>query len=107
MVYRPTRSAFAAVLLAIGSLLMLPLASLGQTFRGGINGIVTDPSGAVVPGADVEAVDVATSVSHKTVSSSGGEYSFQDLPLGTYKISVSASGFKSEVISSVPVTAGA
>jgi outer membrane receptor protein involved in Fe transport len=107
MVYRPTRSAFAALLLAIAALLAAPLASLGQTFRGGINGIVTDPSGAVVPGADVEAVDVATSVSHKTVSSSGGEYSFQDLPLGTYKISVSASGFKSEVISSVPVTAGA
>ena len=40
------------------------------------------------------------------VSSSGGEYLFQDLPLGTYTISVTASGFKPEKVDSVPVTAG-
>src|SRR5208282_6930828 len=77
-----------------------------QTFRGGINGTVTDGSGAVVAGAAVEVVDTATEVSHKTVSTSAGEYSFQDLPLGTYKLTVVASGFKSSVVSSVPVTAG-
>lgn len=106
MVHRPTRSVFATWLLAFAVLLALPAAIQAQTFRGGINGAVTDPTGAVVPGATVEAVDTATSVSHKTISSSGGEYSFQDLPLGSYKISVSASGFKPEVVSGVPVTAG-
>jgi len=93
-------------LLAFAALFALPTASLGQTFRGGINGTVTDQSGAVVPGATVEAVDTATSVSHKTITSSAGEYSFQDLPLGAYTVSVLASGFKTENISKVPVTAG-
>jgi hypothetical protein len=84
----------------------LPATSFGQTFRGGINGAVTDQSGAVVPGASVEAVDTATGGAHKTISSSAGEYSFQDLPLGVYTVTVAASGFKSSVISKVPVTAG-
>jgi hypothetical protein len=106
MVYRPTRKVFAAVLLAFGALLVLPATGLGQTFRGGINGTVTDQSGAVVPGAQVEAVDPSTDVSHKTITSTGGEYIFQDLPLGAYKVTVSATGFKSEIVSGVPVTAG-
>jgi outer membrane receptor protein involved in Fe transport len=77
-----------------------------QTFRGGINGTVTDPSGAVVPGAVVEAMNAATGVSYKAVSSSGGEFQFQDLPLGTYVVTVTGAGFKVEKIESVPVSAG-
>jgi len=106
MVYRATRSVFTALLLAIAMLAVLPMTAIGQTFRGGINGTVTDQSGAVVPGAPVEATDTATNSSHKTISSSAGEYSFQDLPLGAYTVAVSASGFKGEKISAVPVTAG-
>jgi len=79
----------------------------GQTFRGGINGTVTDQSGAVVPGVSIEAVDAATGVSHKTVSSSAGGFTFQDLPLGQYQITASASGFQTAKIEKVPVTAGA
>jgi len=106
MKYRATRSVFTALLLTIAVFVALPVTGWGQTFRGGINGSVTDQSGAVVPGAAVEATDVATAVSHKTISSSGGEFSFQDLPLGTYVISVSASGFQTAKVEKVPVTAG-
>jgi len=106
MAYSNTRSVFTALLLAIAVLVVLPATVLGQTFRGGINGSVTDQSGAVVPGASVEATDTATNSAHKTISSSAGEYSFQDLPLGVYTVSVTASGFKSEKISAVPVKAG-
>src|SRR5579863_282644 len=96
------------VLLLVFAVLMAnPMATRAQTFRGGINGAVTDPSGAVVPGATVEAVDAATGVSHKTVTSSAGEYSFQDLPLGAYTVTVNGSGFKPTVVSKVPVSAGA
>ena len=42
----------------------------------------------MVPGATVEAVDAATGVSHKTVTSSAGEYTFQDMPLGAYIVKV-------------------
>ncbi|HEY1983784.1 MAG TPA: TonB-dependent receptor [Terracidiphilus sp.] len=106
MRYRITRSVFAGLLLAIVAVLTMPLAGFGQTFRGGINGAVTDQSGAVVPNAAVEAVDVATGVTHKTVSSSAGEFGFQDLPLGTYTVTAKATGFQSTVVSKVPVTAG-
>ena len=82
MLYRDTRSVFTAILLAIAAIFLVPVDSFGQTFRGGINGVVTDQSGAVVPGATVEAVESATGVSHKTITSSAGEYIFQDMPLG-------------------------
>src|ERR1700679_2792959 len=77
-----------------------------QTFRGGVNGTVTDPSGAVVAAANVDAMNSATGVSYKTVSSSGGEFEFQDLPLGSYVVTVQAGGFKTEKIEKVPVSAG-
>jgi outer membrane receptor protein involved in Fe transport len=77
-----------------------------QTFRGGINGIVTDQSGAVVPAAQVEATDIATGVAHTTITSSGGEFSFQELPLGSYLVTATASGFQKVKVDKVPVTAG-
>jgi outer membrane receptor protein involved in Fe transport len=106
MRYRITRSVFVTLLLALAAVVAVPIAGFGQTFRGGINGTVTDQSGAVVPSAAVEAVDVATGVSHKTISSSAGEFGFQDMPLGTYTVTAKASGFQSTVTSKVPVTAG-
>src|SRR5436309_14864834 len=63
-----------------------------QTFRGAINGTVTDPSGAVVAGANVKATNTNTGIALSTVSTSGGAFSFQDIPLGTYKVAVAAPG---------------
>ena len=68
MIYRHTRSVFIAFLMATALAVALPISSFAQTFRGGINGTVTDESGAVVPGAAVEATDSATGVSHKTIT---------------------------------------
>src|SRR5579859_5928524 len=106
MVHRRTRSVFSAIFMVAALAVALPVSSFAQTFRGGINGTITDQSGAVVSGAAVEAVEVATAVSHKTISSSAGEYTFQDLPLGTYTVTAKASGFQSTAVSKVPVTAG-
>lgn len=94
----------AATLLATA--LPLPFAASAQTFRGGINGTVTDQSGAVVPGASVEATDTATNESHKSITSSAGEFSFQEIPLGTYTVTVTVSGFQTEKVNNIPVTAG-
>jgi Carboxypeptidase regulatory-like domain len=77
-----------------------------QTFRGAINGTVTDPSGGVVPNAQVTAADTATGTEHKTTTTSDGVFVFQDLPLGTYKVTVTASGFGTVTTDNVPVTAG-
>jgi hypothetical protein len=86
--------------------LCLAAMSFSQTFRGAINGSVTDQSGAVVASAGVKATNVATDVSVTTVTTSDGQFNFQDMPLGTYKIAVTAQGFKSETIDNVSVTAG-
>jgi hypothetical protein len=106
MRYRLTRRVSAVAWIVLVSLFAAIPASFAQTFRGGINGTVTDQSGAVMAAATVEAANVATGISHKTITSSAGEYVFQDLPLGTYKVTVSAAGFKPSIVSSVPVTAG-
>src|ERR1700735_4493922 len=87
---------------------LLLLANLGyaQTFRGGIHGSVTDASGAAIPNAALQAVDDATGVSHSTLSSSAGEYSFVDLPLGAYTVTATATGFQTLKVDRIPVTAG-
>src|SRR5712671_4414136 len=94
--------------LVILTLLMLFVAVVNaQTFRGAINGTILDPSGAAVPGASVKATDIATGVSRTTVSTSDGQYAFQDLPLGTYRVNVSSKGFRDTAVDKVVVTAGA
>src|SRR5215475_2815631 len=93
----------------ISTLLMaLILAAIAdaQTFRGAINGTITDPTGAFVPGATVKATEKATSVVHTTVTTSEGQFAFQDLPLGAYSVSVSSSGFSAVTFPNVAVSAG-
>jgi hypothetical protein len=86
--------------------LLFAIPGFSQTFRGAINGSVTDQSGAVVANAAVKATNVGTEVTLSTVTTSDGVFAFQDLPLGTYRISVVATGFKSETVENVTVTAG-
>jgi hypothetical protein len=93
----------------LGTLLIVVLAAAclqAQTFRGSVNGTVTDPSGAVVSGATVRATNIATGVTLDTTSTSDGQFSFQDLPLGSYKILVTAGGFTPTTVDNVPVGAG-
>ncbi len=107
MKFRSLRSFLSAAAFLLTLALTLTNATLAQhTFRGGINGTVTDASGAVVPNAAVEATNEATNVTQKTISSSGGEYAFPELNLGKYSISVSASGFKTTKVTGVTVSAG-
>src|ERR1700733_13423744 len=77
-----------------------------QNFRGGINGTVTDQGGAALPGATVQITDDATDVVHSTVSSSAGEFSVQDLPLGVYTVTATSSGFETLKVGKVQVAAG-
>jgi len=84
MKHRTIRNVFTAFLLGMAVLIALPAASFGQGFRGGISGTVTDQAGAVVAGAQVTAVETATNISLKTVTSSAGEFAFSNLPLGDY-----------------------
>jgi hypothetical protein len=59
-----------------------------------INGLVTDPNGRVVPGADVQAVNIGTNVVYPTKTNDTGIYSIPNLPPGPYRIVVRKDGFK-------------
>src|SRR5438270_2804159 len=74
-----------------------------QTFRGTILGTVTDPSGAVVSGAKVTAKNMATGLERTTQTSADGSYSIPELPLGTYTVTVTQSGFQTAVTTGVAV----
>src|ERR1700694_3796679 len=93
-------------ILAVLLVLSFQLSATAQTFRGAINGTVTDPSGGVVASAQVVATDKATGIDHTTVATTDGQFSFQDLPLGDYKITVTAGGFPPMAVNNVSVTAG-
>src|SRR5438105_6189061 len=78
-----------------------------QTFRGTILGTVTDPSGAVVSGAKVTIKNVNTGLERTTQTSADGSYSVPELPIGTYTVTVTQSGFQTAVTSNVVVDVSA
>src|SRR5690348_2072305 len=87
---------FVFVLVAAGSL-------AAQTFRGTILGTVTDASGAVVSGAKVTVKNVATGLERTTQTSADGSYTLPELPIGTYSVTVTQSGFQTSITSNVVV----
>jgi hypothetical protein len=91
----------AAILLTLGTTFLQ-----AQTFRGGINGTVTDKTGAALSNATVVAVQTDTDIKHTTTSSSGGEFLLQDLPLGNYTVTVSYPGFQTVKTDKISVQAG-
>jgi len=82
------------------------VAADAQTFRGSINGTVTDPSGGLVPNATVKATEIATGIDHATTTTSDGAFAFQDIALGFYKVVVTATGFPTYTVDKVEVVAG-
>jgi Carboxypeptidase regulatory-like domain/TonB dependent receptor len=68
-----------------------------QTSGGTITGTVSDPAGAVIAAAAIDARNTATGASYPVASSSTGNYTIVDLPAGTYELSVTVPGFKKYV----------
>src|SRR5689334_5905465 len=66
----------------------------GQTITSRIRGVVTDSSGAVVPGAEVTMLHEATGLQRTIIANASGQYAFDAVPLGKYTISVTMPGFK-------------
>ncbi len=92
--------------LSIVFFLVILLAAINlpaQTFRGTILGTVTDPSGAVLPGAKVTARNTGTGLERSTETSADGSYSLPELPIGTYTVTITLAGFETSVTSGVVV----
>ncbi len=77
----------------------------GQQLLGSITGTVTDSSGAVVPGVEVEIRNMATGLQSSTHTNGVGSYQFFDLPSGTYTVTFSKDKFKTVTNSQVIVQA--
>src|SRR6267154_536897 len=88
-------------------ILLFVIPANAQTLRGTIKSTMTDPSGAVVPGARVKATNKATSIDYSAESTSDGNFVFQDLPVGTYKVTVIAAGFPTLEVDGILVAQGA
>jgi hypothetical protein len=95
-----------SVVRCIALLLLVVCASsaLAQTL-GGITGVVTDPSGAILPGTKVTAIGDQTGLKRVQTAGSNGFYLFSDLPIGTYTLTFSHDGFKAEKVPSIVVQA--
>lgn len=89
-----------AVLLLAGNV-------FGQGGTGELTGRVSDPTGAVVAGAQIVLVNAATGEKRTSVTTQEGTYRFVDLPVvGSYTLQVSIKGFKTVEISSVDISVG-
>jgi Carboxypeptidase regulatory-like domain/TonB-dependent Receptor Plug Domain len=100
-------------------LLLMTLASSAETpeapqasgASGSVAGVVTDPSGAVIPGATVELKNSVSAFQKSTTTDGNGRFSFANVPFNPYHMTITAQGFAShaqdvEVRSPVPVNVG-
>ncbi|HEX3120137.1 MAG TPA: carboxypeptidase-like regulatory domain-containing protein, partial [Candidatus Acidoferrum sp.] len=85
-----------------------------QVISGDLVGTILDKTGAVIPGARIEATKVDTGVKYETTANDSGEYRIPNLPIGVYNVTASSSNFASTTIngytiqlnktSSLPIT---
>jgi len=96
-IYGAARTMFA--LIAAVFLFLGPVSA--QEFRATVSGAVTDPTGAVVPGANITVRETRTGTVNKTTSDNAGQYTIPFLQPGDYQITVEAAGFKTAQRSAV------
>jgi hypothetical protein len=82
--------------------------ALGQSTSGSVSGTVTDPNGALVPGATVQLSNPVSGYTRSAVTDTSGQYRFFNLPFDQYTVTASSAGFASssthvQVYSTVPV----
>ena len=94
-------------LLAVLAVLSVASNLAAQTAgTGTVIGVVTDPSGSVVPGAKIELQDVTTNISRSVVSNNAGQYSFVGVQPGSYSLKGAHAGFQEIVVPQVVVEVG-
>ena len=82
------------ILMLLGLLGLSAVIAVGQAIDGNVVGTVTDSTGAAVVDADVSATNIATNVTLAAKTNGAGEYRFDHLSVGTYRITAKMTGFK-------------
>jgi len=85
---------------------LLGLLALAQTEKASLSGVVTDPTGAVVPHAQVVATERATNTQQSTTSNASGSYTLPLLNTGVYDVTATAPGFETARTSGVQLQVG-
>ena len=94
-----------AFCIVLAVLLLTPHVTHAQVLYGSLTGNISDPGGAAVPGAKIEATNVGTG-SVKTATADGrGGFTFSDLQPGVYKVVVSNTGFKTAINEKITIAA--
>ena len=70
--------------------------TFGQTSRGTVSGVVTDPNGAVIAGAEVTLTSAQTKLNRTTKTNSEGLYRFEAVDPGSYSVNMMSGGWKKE-----------
>jgi hypothetical protein len=91
---RTNKSFSAGIVAALLCLAAGPGSLFGQAFEAQVTGVVKDQSGAVVPGAQLTAFNLATRTSYSATANDQGIYRFLTLPPAEYRISCTVAGFK-------------
>src|SRR6185369_12007507 len=78
-------------------LMICSVAAFAQTATGVITGTIADPAGAVVANAPLELANSQTGALYRVATSETGNYTFSQLPVGTYQLTVAVAGFKTYI----------
>src|SRR5262245_47716259 len=97
---------YACLLGALALVLSVATGARAQETKGSIEGVVKDVSGAVLPGATVEARSPHVVGVQSTTSDANGAYRFPSLPPGTYEVTATLSGFTPRKVADIPVYLG-
>jgi Carboxypeptidase regulatory-like domain len=87
------KTAFGSITAVLAMVALLSVCALAQRETGSISGTITDPSGAVIPGAEVTVKNTGTGAMRTTTTGATGGYTLAGLPPASYVLSVSAPGF--------------
>src|ERR1044071_5455837 len=90
--------------IGLASLFLLGVTMFAQSDRGTITGTISDPAGAVVASAPVEAKNTETGTVYPTETSATGNYTLAQLPAGPYEMTVTVPGFKRFVRQNIVVS---
>jgi outer membrane receptor for ferrienterochelin and colicin len=92
--------------LAVFAVLALTFSAFAQVQNGQFTGTVTDPTGAAIANAKVTVTNEGTNLTVSATTNSGGNYTAKELPIGSYKLTVEAPGFKTTSDTKVVLNAG-
>lgn len=99
------RSRFAAIAILICAFTGT-LVAQNAVSTGAVSGIVTDPTGAVIPNVQIQLTNIQTGITQRSRTNSSGFYTYPTIPIGVYSMHFVAKGFKTGVVPAVTVSVG-